>query len=113
MSVDSVVKTVSYEDMLKDLNSIPINKSDILFEIFSTKSSQETNDDDNVPDVNELNSKLEKYILFKTNQMASESFDKPNDTSSLDRLNDEFDSLEKRLNSLQHFVDVSKKFFNQ
>ncbi len=98
---------ISFDKMLDDLNSIPINKNDILFEVFSSdiKTNTMNSDDNNTTnELNELNIKLEKYVLFK------------NDTKNLDSLNclnNEFESLEKRLNSLQHFIDVSKKFFNQ
>ena len=110
---EPVLKSVSYEDMLNDLNSIPINKNDVLFEKF-LPSHEETalNETENDKDVADLNSKLEKYIIFKSNQIADRTLNS-DDVSSINRLNDEFDSLEKRLNSLQHFVDVSKKFFNQ
>jgi hypothetical protein len=112
---ESALKPVTYEEMLNDLNSIQINKSDVLFEKFSTLRNQETstNEAENEKDLIELNSKLEKYILFKPlNQMTNEPF-KSDDESSLNRLSNEIDSLEKRLSSFQHFVDVSKKFFNQ
>ncbi len=98
----SDVKTLTYDDMLNDLNSIQLNKSDVLFEVFADNVKTSTREDD--LQLDELNSKLEKYTLFKSNL---------NDLSSLSNLNDEFDSLDKRLNSLQHFIDVSKKFFHQ
>lgn len=105
----SNLKSISYESMLTDLNSIPLNATDFLFEVFS--SSQHSQKQDNVStELNELNAKLEKYILFKSNSIDTLKSD---DISSLNNLNNEFESLETRLNSLQHFIDVSKKFFNQ
>jgi hypothetical protein len=103
---------LTYEKMNEDIGSIPINESDILFDVFASpdtngKSSHLANNK-SADDYSYDN--IEKLILFKTN-VDLENQNLKSDFS-LNNMTDEFESLENRLASLQHFIDVSKKFFS-
>ena len=100
------LESLNYEKMIEDLSSIPINESDALFEAFTTQDRSET---DTIK-THDIYDSLERFIIFKSN-MELENHDLKSDFS-LHGLNDEFESLEKRLGALQHFIDVSKKFFS-
>ena len=104
-----VPSRLTYEKVSEDLASIPINQSDVLFEEFSGDSS-EANEVEADSASAQLYNRLEKFILFKTN-LELESQQIKSDFS-LGSLNSEFEALENRLGSLQHFIDISKKFFS-
>ena len=104
-----VPSRLTYDKVSEDLTSIPINQSDVLFEEFSGDSS-EANEVEADSASAQLYNRLEKFILFKTN-LELESQQIKSDFS-LGSLNSEFEALENRLGSLQHFIDISKKFFS-
>lgn len=96
---------LTYDKMIEDLSCIPINENDVLFRTFGNEDSQ--NDATSQSDLYE---RLEKFILFKSNlELENENL---KSDFSLGNLNVEFESFEARLASLQHFIDISKKFFS-
>jgi len=89
--------------MIEDLSSIPINELDILFEKFSDENLNEKSG-------NDLYERLEKFTLFKSNlELENQSL---KSDFKLSDLNGEFEELDKRLGSLQNFIEISKKFFS-
>ena len=100
-------RLLTYTKMVEDLSSIPINETDILFEKFAGDSPDA---DINSTTADQLYERLKKFILFKSN-LALENQDLKSDFS-LNNLGCEFEELENRLGSLQHFIDISKKFFS-
>lgn len=103
-SVEKPTK-LTYEKMIEDLSCIPINENDVLFSAFGNEnnSSESTAQ-------NDLYERLEKFILFKSNLQLEN--DNLKSDFSLGDLNTEFESFENRLQALQHFIDISKKFFS-
>lgn len=102
---------LTYEEIVSDLSLIPINEDDVLFE-----DIDETVLRKNLSS-GELSDKLEKLYLFRMN-IESNSLNqtddksKQNDLFVLNNLNEDVRTLESRLNSLQHFIDISKKFLS-
>ena len=95
---------LTYEQMIEDLSSIPINENDIVFKEFSENSDFEATITD------ELYKRFEKFILFKENlELMNQNL---KSDFSLNNLSEEFESLEKRLGSLQQFIDLSRKFIS-
>jgi hypothetical protein len=92
---------LTFDQLLSDLNKIPLNDSDVLFSL-SRDLEQESS---------ELIEKLEKLVLFKTN-IELENNNQVSSEFSVDCLNQNIDTLDKQLNSLQNFVDISKKFLS-
>ena len=93
---------LTYEQIVEDLSSIPINQSDVLFNLYKTENDKNTTDD--------YYPKLEKLLLFKAN--LEQENEKIVSELSLDNLNQEIETIDKRLNSLQHFIDISEKFLS-
>lgn len=107
-STDSNESTVlTYSKLIEDLSSIPINEQDVLFEKFEDSDSEA--DETSISD-DQLYERLKNYILFKSN-LKLETSDLKSDFS-LNKLNEDFQSLDTRLVSLQHFIDISKKFYS-
>jgi hypothetical protein len=97
---------LSYQQIVEDLSSIPINQNDVLFNLYdstsNTKIEKDTADD--------YSAKLEKLLLFKAN--LEQENQKIVSELSLDNLNQEIETIDNRLNSLQHFIDISEKFLS-
>ena len=92
---------LTYAEMIEDLGSIPINETDVLFEKFGDEAGAASD---------ELSERLEGLILFKANlELESEGL---KSGFRLADLSDEFEALDKRLGSLQNFIEISKKFFS-
>ena len=98
---------ITYEKMTEDLSNIPINESDVLFETFN---DLEENESSSSKYENTIYERLEKFILFKSN-LELENQNLKSDFS-INNLNEKFQSISDRLESIQHFIDVSKKFFS-
>lgn len=100
---------LTYEKINEDLRSIPINETDVLFGEFAEASDSEDEIQAGTgPD--KVYERLEKFILFKSN-LELENQQLKSDFS-LNGLSSEFELLESRVGSLQHFIDISKKFFS-
>ncbi len=97
---------LTYEKIVEDLSSIPINQSDVLFNLYETPS--DTKHEKNTAD--DYYAKLQKLLLFKAN--LEQENEKIISELSLDNLNQEIETIDKRLNSLQHFIDISEKFLS-
>lgn len=109
-SEDSQVPVrLTYEKINEDLTSIPINETDVLFEEFAEASESEDEIEAGAG-LDKVYERLEKFILFKSN-LELENQQLKSDLS-LNGLSPEFEVLESRVRSLQHFIDISKKFFS-
>jgi len=106
---------LNFEEIRTDLNMIPINQQDVLFELCFQE------DDKSATDSSETCEQLEKLIVFKNNlkstckttSMATFSTTNlKNSQFSLKNLLVKMDLLKDRLNSLQSFVDISSKFIS-
>jgi len=95
---------LTYEEIIDDLCSIPINKSDVLFDRMN-ENKQNTHEDA------ELYEKIEKYILFKSN-LEQEAEHGEEENSLTGKLENEFDKIEEKLSKLQNFIDISEKFLS-
>ena len=89
---------LTHEQIVSDLSEIPLNQNDVLF----GEESDQLDD--------RLYSKLEKLVIFKSN-LDLES-DKMNSEFSPEALNKDLEGLDRHLNSLQHFIEISKKFLS-
>ena len=90
---------LTYEDILSDLSSIPLNQKDVLF-VKSDDSNTSANDD--------LYEQVEKYTLFSSNLDREDQ--QIDSDLSIGKLDAEFDKIEERLQNLQNFIDISEKF---
>lgn len=98
MTEDTLVKPakLTYEQIVSDLSSVPINQADPLF-----------NTTHELPVSDEIEyDKLEKLIVFK----STLENEKTESDVSLERSTRDLDFLDKRIDTLQNFVDISKKF---
>ena len=95
--------------MVEDLVSVAGNQSDPLFELFQTDLDKngKLRDLEN----NEIYEKLEKLFIFKS-ELKQKNIDNEKSSFSMHGLSEDIESLETRVNSLQNFIDISKKFFS-
>ena len=92
---------LTYEDVIKDLCSIPINQKDVLFERNDLNNEKSTKD-------SELFDKIEKYVLLNTElELENENEDSDLSTKKLEK---NFEKIEEKLQKLQNFIDISEKF---
>ncbi len=94
---------LTYEEIINDLYSVPINKSDVLFERVNETNSNSQDD--------ELYKQIEKFILFKSN-LEKEVEDEDEKNTLTGNFEREFDEIEEKLNKLQDFIDISEKFLS-
>lgn len=95
---------LSLDEIISDLSSIALNQQDVLFEDLSgVKEEEEERDEDAL-----LYDKLEKLVLLRAVDQgnSAQKFVKARE------INQELESLEKRVESLQHFINLSKKFLS-
>lgn len=105
-SVAGKPSRLRYEQILDDLNSISVNQTDVLFNLEDANKQVDTDNSNN----SESNySKLEKLLLFKANLEAD---NENTNKDSLSSLKKEIESVDKRLSSLQHFIEISEKFLS-
>ena len=94
---------LTYEEIISDLYSVPINKSDVLFERVNEPKSNSQDD--------ELYKRIEKFILFKSNLEQEVEYEDQKNTIT-GNFEKEFDEIEEKLNKLQNFIDISEKFLS-
>lgn len=94
---------LTYEEIISDLYSVPINKSDVLFE--RVKEPKSNGQDD------ELYKRIENFILFKSNLEQEVEYEDQKKTLT-GNFEKEFDDIEEKLNKLQNFIDISEKFLS-
>ncbi|CAF0881811.1 unnamed protein product [Brachionus calyciflorus] len=97
---------LTYEQIVSDLASIPLNENDVLFD--SKINFALENKDSKLSENEQFNKRLENLVIFKTN-LEFEN-DKLGSELSLDSVNKDLDNLESHINSLQHFIEISRKF---
>ena len=95
---------LSLDEIISDLSSIALNQQDVLFEDLSgVKEKEEERDEDAL-----LYDKLEKLVLLR----AVDQGNSAQKYVKAREINQELESLEKRVESLQHFINLSKKFLS-
>lgn len=97
---------LTYQQMVEDLKSIPLNEDDVIFSskiksLLEGIEKTESNDDDL------FYKRLENYILFKSNLESNE--EKQNSELSLDSVTRNIKSLENSIGSLQDFIKILEK----
>jgi hypothetical protein len=109
--------SLNFQEILADLNNIPINQQDVLFDL----TMELDVDNEYASNSEQAYVKLEKLVLFKanlksTNSTASTAISAASNSKSsqfsLNNLLCELDSLESRLVSLKNFVTISSKFIS-
>ena len=94
---------LTYEEIIKDLCSIPINQKDVLFDKSNTNDTKLAGD-------GKFYEKIEKYVLINSNlELESENIDSD---LSVQRLESEFEKIEEKLQKLQCFIEISEKFLS-
>jgi hypothetical protein len=96
---ESLPFNLSYDNIINDLNSIPINETDILFEIFGNDESGDVMYND-----------LAKIVKLKMN--LEKQSEEAEATKNENIFSKELVNVENKLKSLQSFVDISKKILS-
>ena len=98
---------LSLEQIISDLSSIALNQHDVLFEKQSGDEEREREREDEDEDA-VLYGKLEKLVLLRAVDQGSSA----QKYVEAREINQELESLEKRVESLQHFINLSRKFLS-
>lgn len=98
---------LTYEQIIEDLTSIPINEDDVIFSSKLNSILGKNESTNELTDEEIFYKRLENYVLFKANLESDDGKNKSE--LSLDSVTENLKSLETSIKSLQHFIEISEK----